>query len=50
MKAVIEAQDWEFHNDTTRNDMNFKEKLMRQLESLTGKQYFIYKNYILVKK
>jgi glycosyltransferase involved in cell wall biosynthesis len=50
MKKIIEAQDWQFHYDPSRNDMNVKEKLMRALESLTGKQFFIYKNYKILKK
>lgn len=50
MKDFIAAQDWEFHYDPSRNDMNAKEKLMRMLERLTGKQFFIYKNYKILKK
>src|SRR5450432_3993404 len=50
MKKIIEAQDWEFRYDPSRNDMSAKEKLMRMLERLTGKQFFIYKNYKILKK
>lgn len=50
MKPIIEAQDWEFHYDPSRNDMSPKEKLMHMLERLTGKQFFIYKNYTRLKK
>ncbi|MDO6435339.1 glycosyltransferase family 2 protein [Flavitalea sp. BT771] len=50
MKSVIDAQDWQFHYDPTRNDMSIKEMLMRRLEELTGKQFFIYKNYTILKK
>jgi glycosyltransferase involved in cell wall biosynthesis len=50
MKKIIEAQDWEFRYDPLRNDMSAKEKLMRMLERLTGKQFFIYKNYKILKK
>lgn len=50
MNPVIESQDWEFHYDPKRNDMSPKEKLMHMLERLTGKQFFIYKNYTRLKK
>lgn len=50
MKKIIEAQDWEFRYDPSRNDMSPKEKLMRALEWLTGRQFFIYKNYKILKK
>ena len=50
MKKIIDAQDWEFRYDPSRNDMNLKEKFMRALERLTGKQFFIYKNYKILKK
>jgi hypothetical protein len=50
MKRFIAAQDCEFHYDPARNDMSPKEKLMRALERLTGKQFFIYKNYKILKK
>jgi hypothetical protein len=50
MKKIIEAQDWKFRYDPSRNDMSPKEKLMRALEWLTGKQFFIYKNYKILKK
>jgi hypothetical protein len=50
MAPFIAAQDWEFTYDPSRNDMNLKEKLMRMLERLTGKQFFIYKNYKILKK
>jgi glycosyltransferase involved in cell wall biosynthesis len=50
MKKIIETQDWEFRYDPSHNDMNAKERLMRMLERLTGKQFFIYKNYKILKK
>jgi glycosyltransferase involved in cell wall biosynthesis len=50
MRSFIAAQDWKFEYDPTRNNMNVKEKLMRALERMTGKQFFIYKNYKILKK
>ncbi len=45
MRAVIKAKDWEFMYNSNINNMSFKEKLMKFLEKITGKQFFIYKNY-----
>jgi hypothetical protein len=39
--------DPEFIYDPSRNNMTRKEKIMKFLEMLTGKQFFIYKNYQL---
>jgi glycosyltransferase involved in cell wall biosynthesis len=50
MKMFIAAQDWTFKYDPSRNDMSPKEKVMRLLERLTGKQFFIYKNYKVLRK
>ena len=50
MKEFIAAQDWQFDYDPSRNDMSPKEKIMRLLERLTGRQFFIYKNYKILKK
>jgi glycosyltransferase involved in cell wall biosynthesis len=45
IQQVVDAQDWEFIYDPSRNNMTGKEKIMKFLETLTGKQFFIYKNY-----
>ena len=45
IQQVVAAQDWEFIYDPSRNNMTRKEKIMKFLEMLTGKQFFIYKNY-----
>lgn len=45
MLPVVKSQDWKFEYIPERNDMTFKEKVMRLLEKMTGKQFFIYKNY-----
>jgi glycosyltransferase involved in cell wall biosynthesis len=50
MKNYIARQDWVFDYDPGRNDMSPKEKLMRLLERVTGRQFFIYKNYKILKK
>jgi glycosyltransferase involved in cell wall biosynthesis len=47
MKSTVAAQDWGFEYDPAKNNMSFKEKLLKLVEKLTGKQIFIYKNYRL---
>ena len=49
IQQVVAAQDWKFNYDPSRNNMNRKEKIMKFLEMLTGKQFFIYKNYKVLK-
>jgi len=49
IQQVVAAQDWEFIYDPSRNNMTRKEKIMKFLEMLTGKQFFIYKNYKFLK-
>ena len=49
VQQVVAAQDWEFIYDPSKNNMTTKEKIMKFLEMLTGKQFFIYKNYKLLK-
>ena len=46
MNEVIKAKDWKFNYDPNINNMTFKEKFMKLVEDITGKQFFIYKNYI----
>lgn len=48
MSNVINHQDWKFEYDPKKNNMKPKEKLLKWLEEITGKQFFIYKNYKLV--
>jgi len=45
MQARVAAQDWTFTYRPEKNNMTFKEKFMKLLEDVTGKQFFIYKNY-----
>jgi glycosyltransferase involved in cell wall biosynthesis len=45
----VASQDWEFTYNPEKNNMNFKEKVMKFLEDVTGKQFFIYKNYKHIK-
>jgi glycosyltransferase involved in cell wall biosynthesis len=49
MLPVVQNQDWKFEYIPEKNNMSFKEKVMRLLEQLTGKQFFIYKNYKVLK-
>jgi hypothetical protein len=49
MQEIIASQDWIFKYDPANNNMSFKEKLMKLLEEITGKQFFIYKNYKVIK-
>ena len=48
MKLRIEKQDWNFTYDPLKNNMSFKEKFMKLLQDVTGKQFFINKNYKLL--
>jgi glycosyltransferase involved in cell wall biosynthesis len=48
MQRRIQQQDWEFNYDPAVNNMTLKEKLLRTLERLTGRQFFIYKNYKII--
>ena len=49
IQQAVKAQDWEFIYDPSKNNMNRKEKIMKFLEMLTGKQFFIYTNYKVLK-
>lgn len=49
MQPVVAAQDWHFVYDPAKNNMSFKEKVLKVVEELTGKQLFTYKNYKLVR-
>jgi glycosyltransferase involved in cell wall biosynthesis len=48
MHDRIEKQDWVFNYDGSKNDMTLKEKVLKLLQDVTGKQFFIYKNYKLI--
>jgi len=45
MHQRIQQQDWVFNYNPAINNMSLKEKLLRTVERLTGRQFFIYKNY-----
>ncbi|HSC52431.1 MAG TPA: hypothetical protein VLC98_02345 [Phnomibacter sp.] len=49
MQPRIQGQDWTFNYNPAINNMSVKEKLLRWVERLTGRQFFIYKNYKIVK-
>lgn len=49
MATRIAQQDWSFNYDPTRHNMTLKEKLLRWVEKITGKQFFIFRNYKIVK-
>lgn len=49
MLAEVASKDWVFKYDPAKNNMSFKEKFMKLVETITGKQFFIYKNYKVLK-
>ncbi len=49
MQARIESQDWEFIYHPEKSDIKFKERVLKLIEDITGKQIFIYKNYKIVR-
>jgi glycosyltransferase involved in cell wall biosynthesis len=49
MEQRIRSQDWVFNYDPSVSNMSFKEKLLRQVEKWTGRQFFINKNFKIVK-
>ena len=50
MKTRIDAQDWVFNYDPSKNNMKFKDKAFKIIQDITGKQFFIYKNYKIKRK
>ncbi len=48
MQSKIKKQDWNFIYDASKNNMSVKEKFMKMLQDVTGKQFFINKNYKIV--
>lgn len=48
MSKTIQKQDWIFKYDPAKNNMKFKDKILKFIEDLTGKQLFLYKNYKLL--
>jgi hypothetical protein len=48
MHEKIAEQDWTFHYDPKKNNMKLKEKVLKLVQDVTGKQLFINKNYIVV--
>lgn len=45
MQPVVAAQDWNFTYDPKKSNMSLKEKILKAVEELTGKQLFVYRNY-----
>lgn len=50
MISDVLSKDWVFKYDPAKNNMKFKEKVMKLVEDFTGRQLFIYKNYKLIKR
>ena len=50
MQARIKMQNWVFNYDPSKNNMRFKEKVLKLVQDITGKQFFIYKNYKIKSK
>jgi hypothetical protein len=48
MQTKIKKQDWNFNYDPKKNNMSFKEKFLKVLQDITGRQFFINKNYKVV--
>lgn len=48
MLPKIKSQDWNFTYDPKKNDMTGKEKFLKMLQDVTGRQFFINKNYKLL--
>ena len=45
----IEEKKWQIELDTSKKVMNFKKRFMYKLEQLTGKRFFDFKNYKILK-
>lgn len=45
MQPIVAAQDWTFDYDPARNNMDAKERWLKRLQDLTGRQPFTYRNY-----
>lgn len=50
MQHRIKAQDWIFNYDPSKNNMRVKEKILKIVQDITGKKFFIYKNYKIKRK
>lgn len=48
MQERIHAMNWSFHHDLSKDNRDFKTKLLDWWEQITGKRLFEYKNYILI--
>lgn len=48
MNSRIKKQDWKFTYNPFKNDMSLKERFLKLLQDITGKQFFIYKNYRII--
>jgi hypothetical protein len=48
MNERIKKQDWNFNYDSSKKNMKLKEKFLKLLQDITGKQFFIYKNYKII--
>ncbi|MEZ5046284.1 MAG: glycosyltransferase family 2 protein [Chitinophagaceae bacterium] len=49
MKNLVEKQNWTFDFDTRKKKLKFKEHFKQFLFRLTGRHFFEYKNYKLIK-
>lgn len=48
MQQRVNSQDWVFNYEPSKNNMNLKERFLKLIEDVSGKQIFIYKNYKLL--
>jgi len=49
MKQVMAEKDWNFEYDPEQSNMRLKDRFLFWLEKKTGKRFFEYKNYTLIK-
>ncbi len=49
MEKRIAAKHWNVELDETQKRYSFKEKMLRLLEKLTGRQIFVFRNYKIIK-
>jgi len=48
MVEKVQRMDWEFQFDTTKNKLNFKNRILHLIEKTTGKRLFEYRNYKVI--
>jgi hypothetical protein len=48
MGKRIAAKNWQLDFDISEKKMSFKKLLLYRIEKLTGRRYFIYRNYKII--